>query len=218
MPINGKSEVSGLSKKAIFSIIIIFIINQIPLQSQREFTRYSEFGGKIGWSPINNVTMVNRNKPVVFDNSLLGVRFLHVEQKYAGILFEINYNKSTTTFEGNYYSYDFIQTPLMTSIFVPIKRTAAALNIGSYLQIITDKSSSEILIERDVLFGLAGGVSFSFPIKNISFTLEGRYNNNLFSNSKKDYSKLGNWFEFSISANFRKEWKKTDVLNHVPTL
>ena len=197
--------------KSIYIFIIVFIITQIPLHSQKEFTRYSEFGGKVGWSPINNVSMVNKNKPVVFDNSLLGVRFLHVEQRYAGLLFEINYNKSTTTFEGNYYSYDFIQTPLLSSFFIPVKKAAFVINIGSYLQFITDKSSSDILLERDMLFGLAGGVGFNFPIKSISLTVEGRYNYNLFSNSKKDYSKLGNWLEISIAACIRKEWKNKNT-------
>ena len=177
------------------------------LFSQGEFVRYSEFGGKVGWSPMNNVTMVDRNKPVVFDNTLIGVRFLHAEQKHLGVIFEVNYNKSMTTFEGNYYSYDFIQTPLMTHFFFPIKRASAALNLGSYLQFITDRNSADILLEKDLLFGLAAGVSFGFPIKNISFTFEGRYNYNLFSNSNKDYTKMGNWLELSVSACLRKEWK-----------
>lgn len=193
--------------KRIIFIFIILVITAIRIDAQKEFTRYSEFGGKIGWSPINNVSMINRNKPVVFDNVLMGVRFLHAEQKYAGIIFEVNYNKSTTTFEGIYYSYDFVQTPLLTHFFVPIKRASIALNVGSYLQFITDRNSYEILLDRNLLFGLAGGAGFTFPIKNISFTIEGRYNHNLFSNSKKDYTKLGNWFEFSIVASFRKDWK-----------
>jgi hypothetical protein len=177
------------------------------LFAQEEFMRYSEFGGKIGWSPINNVSIISRNKPVVFNNSLLGLRFLHAEQKYGGIIIEVNYNKSTTTFEGKYYSYDFIQTPVMTHVFIPIKKTSAALNIGSYLQYITDKNSYDIILERDLLFGLVGGVSFCVPIKYISLTLEGRINYNLFSNSKKDYTKLGNWMEFSVAVCYRKNWE-----------
>ena len=180
----------------------------MTLFSQEEFVRYSEIGLKAGWSPINNVPMVFRNKHVVFDNSLLGFRFLHCEQKFGGIIFEANYIKSATTFEGQYYSYDFIQTPLMTHIFFPVKRASVALNIGSYLQFITDRNSYDIILEKDLLFGMTGGVSFSIPIKNISFTLEGRYNHNLFSNSNSDYTKLANWFEFSVAACYRKDWNK----------
>ena len=188
-------------------LFILLIISVKLLFSQEEFTRYTEIGGKIGWSPINNVSMVNKNRPVTFNNSLIGFRFLHVEEKYLGVIFEVNYNKSTTNYLGNFYSYDFIQTPLLTHFFIPIKKASAALNLGSYLQFITDRNRSEILLERDMLFGLVGGVSFCVPVKYVSLTFDGRINYNFFSNSKKDYTKLGNWMEFSVAVCYRKEWK-----------
>lgn len=178
------------------------------LFSQEEFIRFTEIGGKFGWSPINNVSMINRNKPIAFNNSLMGFRFLHAEQKYVGVILEVNYNKSTSTFEGKNYSYDFIQTPVMTHVFVPVKRGSAALNIGSYLQFITDRNSYDMILERDLLFGLVGGASLCVPIKYISLTFEGRIDYNLFSNSKNDYTKLGNWMEFSVAVCYRKEWKR----------
>jgi hypothetical protein len=193
--------------KQVIIFIIILNFNIMHLNAQKEFKRYTEIGGKVGWSPINNVSMISKNKPVTFNNSLLGFRFLHAEQKFGGIIVEINYNKSTTTFDGKNYSYDFIHTPVMTHVFIPVKKTTAALNVGSYLQFITDRSSYDIILERNVLFGLVGGVSFCVPIKYISLTFEGRINYNLFSNSKKDYTKLGNWMEFSVAACYRKKWK-----------
>ena len=193
--------------KRLYLFIILLALNWLLIFGQRDFVRYSEIGGKVGWSPINNVSFVGQNKPIVFDNSLLGVRFLHAEEKFLGIIVEVNYNKSTTTFDGVYYSYDFIQTPLMTHVFFSIKNTTVAFNAGSYLQFITDQNSSDILLERNMLFGLVGGVSFCVPIKNISLTFEGRINYNLFSNSLKDYSKLGNWMEFSVAVCYRKWWE-----------
>ena len=193
--------------KSLFLGFTFLFFSTIMLLGQKTFVRYSEIGGKVGWSPINNVSFVDMNKPVVFDNSMIGFRFLHAEEKFLGVIFEVNYNKSTTTMNGIFYSYDFIQTPLMTHVFFPIKKTNVALNVGSYLQFITDQNSSDILLERNLLYGLAGGVSFCVPIKNISLTFEGRINYNLFSNSKKDYTKLGNWMEFSVVACYRKWWK-----------
>ncbi|MCL2073067.1 MAG: hypothetical protein FWH18_04035 [Marinilabiliaceae bacterium] len=193
--------------KHTFLFAFALVISSFQLFGQKEFVRYSEFGGKAGWSPINNVSFVGLKKPLVFNNSVIGVRFLHAEEKYAGLIAEVNYNKSMTTYEGVFYSYDFIQTPLIAHFFIPVKKSAIGINVGSYLQFITDQNSQNILLERNLLFGLVGGLSFTVPVNNISLTLESRINYNLFSNSKKDYTKLGNWFEFSVAACYRKWWK-----------
>ena len=189
--------------KYILIFIILISLNFAELFSQRIFTPYTEIGGKIGMSPYTNTFFVDEIKPVLFNSTLIGLRFLHVEQKYLGVLFEINYNKAFATIDNNTFTYDFIQTPFMTHFYIPIGEASIGFNVGSYLQMITDKSGAQLQIDRNLMFGLAGGVSLSVPIKRISFTLEGRYNHNLFSNSKDDYSKLSNWVELSAAVSYR---------------
>ena len=190
--------------------IILLSLNFAGLFSQKIFTPYTEIGGKAGMSPYTNTFFVDEIKPVLFNSSLIGLRFLHVEQKHLGVLFEINYNKAFATIDNKTFTYDFIQTPFMTHAYIPIGEASIGINVGSYLQFITDKSGAQLQIDRDLMFGLAGGVSLSVPIKRISFTLEGRYNHNLFSNSKDDYSKLSNWVELCAAVSYRIKRKIID--------
>ena len=199
--------------KYILLFIILISLNFAELFSQKIFTPYTEIGGKVGMSPYTNTFFVDSINPVLFNSTLIGIRFLHVEQKHGGVIFEINYNKAFATIDNNTYTYDYIQTPLMTHVYIPIKEASVAINIGSYLQFITDKRGSRLLIERDLMFGLAGGLSLSVPIKRISFTLEGRYNHNLFPNSRNDYSKMSNWLELSVAVSYRTKWHNRETDN-----
>ncbi|MDR2928962.1 MAG: PorT family protein [Cytophagaceae bacterium] len=193
--------------KSILITVITLTTCLSGIYSQETFTPYSEIGAKAGMSPFNNIYLVGSKETTLFNTTQLGLRFLHVEQKNLGVIFEINYNKAFAEINSKTYTFDYVQTPLMTHFYLPIKEASIGLNVGSYLQFITDRNNSDILLERDLFFGLTGGIGVTIPVKRVSLTIEGRYNHNLFSASRIDYSKLNSWIQFSVAISYRKKWQ-----------
>ncbi len=139
-----------------------------------------------------------------FAGTTFGGRFVYFGEKYCAAMIEVNYSNFTgTQTEVDGMSFSFVETPLMTRIRIPMKRTAVSIDLGSYIQFPLSYSS-EIVMERSALFGLAGGLEFSFPVgKKLDLGIEGRYNYNLHSNSTTIDDLWSSWTQFGIVLSYR---------------
>ena len=165
--------------------------------SQVEFTPYAEFGVKAGGS-FSNIYLDGNASDVPFYGSLIGGRVVYLGEKYVGILFETNYSYLTHTDEAyGTLSYSYLQTPFLSRFRIPVGSTAIVINVGSYVQLIMH-NDEEVVLERNALMGLAGGLEFTFPLGRFNTSLEGRYNYNLHSNSLDVDNLWATWVELGL--------------------
>jgi hypothetical protein len=165
--------------------------------SQVEFKPYAEFGVKAGGS-FSNMFLENRIGDAPFVGSLVGGRLVYLGEKNFGILFETNYSRLTHDDEEfGSLSYSYLQTPFLSRFRIPVGRTAIVINLGSYLQFALH-NDDQVVLERDALMGLAGGLEFAFPVGKFSASVEGRYNYNLHSNSTTIDDLWATWAEVGL--------------------
>ncbi len=182
-------------KCLIFVLFFLGITN--AAFSQVEFSPYAEFGVKAGGS-FSNMFLEDRVSDVPFYGSLIGGRVVYLGEKYVGILFETNYSYLThTDDELGSLSYSYLQTPFLSRFRIPVGSTAIVINVGSYVQFVMH-NDAKVVLERNALMGLAGGLEFTFPIGRFSAALEGRYNYNLHSNSVDIDDLWATWVEVGL--------------------
>lgn len=177
--------------------ISLFLGISNSVLSQVEFTPYAEYGVKAGAS-FSNMFLEDRIGDVPFYGSMVGGRFVYLGEKNFGILFETNYSYLTHEDEAlGDLSYSYLHTPFLSRFRIPIGRTAIVINLGSYVQFVTH-NDIEVVLERNALMGLAGGLEFSFPVGKFSTSIEGRYNYNLHSNSTTIDNLWATWAEVGL--------------------
>ncbi len=165
--------------------------------AQVEFTPYAEFGVKAGGS-FSNMYLEDSATDVPFYGSLIGGRIVYLGEKSFGILFETNYSYLTHTDDAlGDLSYSYLSTPFLSRFRIPVGSTAIVINLGSYVQFVLH-NDEKVVLERNALMGLAGGLEFTFPIGRFSTSLEGRYNYNLHSNSTTIDNLWATWVEVGL--------------------
>jgi hypothetical protein len=182
-------------KCLIFVLFFLGITN--AAFSQVEFKPYAEFGVKAGGS-FSNMYLEDNATDVPFYGSLIGGRVVYLGQKNFGILFETNYSYLTHTDDAyGTLTYSYLSTPFLSRFSIPVGRTAIVINVGSYVQFVMH-NDDKVVLERNALMGLAGGLEFTFPIGRFNTSLEGRYNYNLHSNSINIDNLWATWVEVGL--------------------
>jgi hypothetical protein len=180
-----------------FVLVFLFLGITGMTYSQVEFEPYAEFGVKAGGS-FSNMYLEDRVGDVPFYGSVIGGRFTYLGQKNFGVLFETNYSYLThTDDEYGSLSYSYLHTPFLSRFSIPVRSTAIIFNLGSYVQFIV-QNHDQVVLERNALMGLAGGLEFSFPVGRFSASIEGRYNYNLHSNSTTVDDLWATWAEVGL--------------------
>ncbi|MCA1745397.1 MAG: hypothetical protein LC643_06815 [Bacteroidales bacterium] len=165
--------------------------------AQVEFKPYAEFGVKAGGS-FSKMYLEDSATDVPFKGSLIGGRVVYLGQKNFGILFETNYSYLTRMDDAfGSLSYSYLSTPFLSRFRIPVGSTAIVINLGSYVQFIMH-NDARVVLERNALMGLAGGLEFTFPIGRFNASLEGRYNYNLHSNSTSIDNLWATWAEVGL--------------------
>ncbi len=180
-------------------LLMVFLLFGITNTAfaQVEFKPYAEFGVKAGGS-FSNMYLEDRISDVPFYGSLIGGRFVYLGEKNFGILFETNYSYLTHEDEAlGDLSYSYVSTPFLSRFRIPVGSTAIVINLGSYVQFVMH-NDEKVVLERNALMGLAGGLEFTFPIGRFTSSVEGRYNNNLHSNSTSIDNLWATWVEVGL--------------------
>ncbi|WP_088653391.1 hypothetical protein [Geofilum rhodophaeum] len=191
---------TGGLKRPLLFVFGLFVFGSLVAQNnlaQDSFKSYSELGARGGYSLASSY-IVDRNASEDFSGPYIGGRFVFFGEKYLGLMAEVNYSRlQRSDAEYGSLAYSYFQVPFMTKVRVPIRQTAVVFNLGSYVQFVSE-SSAPVVNERSALFGLAGGLEFVVPIGTWDLALEGRYANNLHSNSTRIDNLWTTWMEFGL--------------------
>lgn len=186
--------IGGLKRPLLF--VFGFLVSG-TLLAQNNFKSYSEWGARGGYALASSY-VVDRNASEDFSGPYFGGRFVFFGEKYLGLMAEVNYSRLERSDEeyGN-LAYSYFQVPFMSKVRVPLRQTAVVFNLGSYVQFVSE-SDSPVVNERSALFGLAGGLEFVVPVGTWDLAFEGRYANNLHSNSTRVDNLWTTWMEFGL--------------------
>jgi len=173
---------------------------------KEEFKRYSEIAVKGGVYIKDH--QVNEPKDgyglsYPFIGTAFGLQFIHMEQKNLGLLVEANYNKESYSLDNVSASASSIQVPLLTHVAFDIGKTTLAFNAGPFITAYLSKPEGYVL-DKDILYGMAGGLNYSIPFGKVILGLQGRYYYTLPLNSD-DYngSIRGAYGEVGITLGLR---------------
>ncbi|MGQ1889121.1 outer membrane beta-barrel protein [Thermophagus sp. OGC60D27] len=193
-------------KKTFIILLLIGVPTLHEALGQDPFSPFYEVGIKAS-TVLSTAFISIDDEGSGFKGPGVGVRFLHMQTKNAGLLAEVNYSSQSFTSEELEYNYSFIHIPFMSRFRFPLnKRNDIALNIGSYLQLITDQDV-DVVFDRSSLFGLAGGLDYGLMVGKMRVSVEGRYHYNLHSNSDDADNIRSSWLEVTLGLSFRRQKK-----------
>jgi hypothetical protein len=185
-----------------FSLLLILITGLGGTMAQKkEFTPFSEFGVKAGYYTYPTY-LVNSIESTPFTANMIGLRYLHVEDRNLGVLVELNYNKLSYNKNQANYNYDFIHLPFLANFNFRIGKSLLGVNLGSYAAYIMTKDTG-VYLDNDIQFGMATGLNYSFPLNKIVLTAEGRYHYGFTTNNEDDETMRNSWLEFSLAISLR---------------
>ncbi|HBG88337.1 MAG TPA: hypothetical protein DEG09_08360 [Marinilabiliaceae bacterium] len=181
---------------SLIALLLLCLSNSV--HAQKEFKPYSEYS-LTGGASISQMFIPDVPGSFQFVGSSFGGRFSYFGEKILGIMLELRYS----SLKGNEpdvsnLSYTYLHTPVMTRISVPFGKSALSVNLGSYVQFPLTYDSG-LVMERNALLGLAGGLDFTFPVsRQFIAGVEGRYNYNLHSNSTSIDNLWASWIELGL--------------------
>ncbi len=181
-------------------LLIISLIVSCPALMLSQSFPYVEYGVKMGGS-LTPGYFSNDEKadPINLVGQQLGLRFVHVQTKHAGILLELNYNKLEQKLDNLTYSYDCVQFPFLTHIPMQLSNSLGVIiNAGGFTNVLLNRDD-KLVLERDFLYGLAAGVGINLTVKKLAIGLEGRYYFTLPTNSLTNDKLRSNILEVGLS-------------------
>ncbi|WP_282038178.1 outer membrane beta-barrel protein [Saccharicrinis aurantiacus] len=195
-----------MCKTTSISLVLLFLFSGMLSAQKEEFKRYSEIAVKGGVYIKDH--QVNEPKDgyglsYPFIGTAFGLQFIHMEQKNLGLLVEANYNKESYSLDNVSTSASSIQVPLLTHVAFDIGKTTLAFNAGPFITAYLSKPEGYVL-DKDILYGMAGGLNYSIPFGKVILGLQGRYYYTLPLNSD-DYngSIRGTYGEVGITLGLR---------------
>lgn len=195
-----------MCKTTSISLVLLFLFSGMLSAQKEEFKRYSEIAVKGGVYIKDhqfNLPESGYGLSHPFIGTAFGLQFIHMEQKNLGLLVEANYNKESYSLDNVSTSASSIQVPLLTHVAFDIGKTTLAFNAGPFITAYLSKPEGYVL-DKDILYGMAGGLNYSIPFGKVILGLQGRYYYTLPLNSD-DYngSIRGAYAEVGITLGLR---------------
>lgn len=166
-----------MCKTAIISLVFLFLFSGILTAQQTEFRRYSELSVKAG-AYLKDHQYGQPEKGYGMSHSFIGkafgLQFKHMEQKNLGIVVEANYNTESFSSDTLSLSSSSIQVPLFTHIAFNIGSTTLGFDLGPFVTAYLEKPEGFVL-DKDILYGMAGGLDYTIPIGKVILGIQGRY-------------------------------------------
>jgi hypothetical protein len=183
-------------------ILLIFTLLSGRSFAQKEFNTITEFGVKGGMFPYRSFIVGNiEGTPLM--TQMVGGRFLYVSEKHLGMILELNYLNVSDAVDKVNYQYSCVELPFLAQINFAPGNSLIGINFGSFTEVIASKDP-KLYLDNDVQFGMAAGLSYSYAIKKLVLTAEGRYHYGFTTNNTDDETMRPQWVEFSVAISWRK--------------